>query len=550
MMVKIATRITAVFGAVGVSALVGKNMQSLNSDSQVELLKISGNRPNVGSPVNAANNPNHTKLPNADILDSSGKKMLSRLDVYHHARPEDCWVSYKDGVYNITSFITMHPGGSKILLAAGQAIDPFWHVFSIHNSTETLELLETYRIGTLLPINLDKTAALVPPPKGLEKLFANEPERDLSLIVKSARPCNAQASLKSLETKITPNRKFFVRNHLPVPLVTPAEFRLEISGPGIPDDFSVSLDELKALPSESIEVTLQCAGNRRAEMHAVRPVKGLLWSSGAISNAVWTGVRLSHVLRLAGYTIIPEQSGTISNVTQSSRNDDIKHVHFGGLDGYGASIPVEKALDPRADVLLVYEMNGEPLPRDHGFPLRALVPGVVAARSVKWVNKIELSPDESLAHWQQHDYKGFSPSKTLETSIYSESQSIQELPVQSAFISEKAHIENGKIAFTGYAISGGGRAINRVDVSTDGGKSWQDAVLDRQPDQVKYNRNWAWTKWSLTVPDNGQKEIDMVCKAVDASYNSQPDSFEGIYNARGVLVNAWQRLKLAVERNQ
>ena len=105
--------------------------------------------------------------------------------------------------------------------------------------------------------------------------------------------------------------------------------------------------------------------------------------------------------------------------------------------GYGASIPVKKATDPNGDVLLAYEMNGETLPLDHGFPVRVVVPGHVAARSVKWLDRIVLSDDESYSHWQRQDYKGFSPSATLETSDYSSAQSIQELPVQSVILSPK-----------------------------------------------------------------------------------------------------------------
>jgi sulfite oxidase len=123
----------------------------------------------------------------------------------------------------------------------------------------------------------------------------------------------------------------------------------------------------------------------------------------------------------------------------------VQHIHFHGLEGilfllilgYGASIPIQKANDPNGDVLLAYEMNGVPIPIDHGFPVRVIVPGHVAARSVKWLEKIVLSDEESYSHWQRQDYKGFSPSATLETSNYSLAESIQELPVQSAILSPK-----------------------------------------------------------------------------------------------------------------
>ena len=134
---------------------------------------------------------------------------------------------------NYLTLYKIHPGGDKILLAAGKAIDPFWAIFSIHSTKETRELLEDYRIGELMPIEQDDTATTSSQNTGLELLFANEPTRDPSLIVHSTRPCNAEASMESLKTYITPNEKFYVRNHLPVPKIDERTFKLEIEGYGV-----------------------------------------------------------------------------------------------------------------------------------------------------------------------------------------------------------------------------------------------------------------------------------------------------------------------------
>lgn len=183
-------------------------------------------------------------------------------------------------------------------------------------------------------------------------------------------------------------------------------------------------------------------------MHDVKPVRGLQWGSGAISTANWTGVRLSDVLQYCGYKV-----GDLS--LENSFPGNVEHVQFNGAEGYGASIPADKAFDPRGDVILAYEMNGEPIPADHGFPLRVIIPGVVAARSVKWLSKIILDSDESPSHWQQRDYKGFSPSADLASSDYSKSHSIQELPVQSAFVLKGDLKEkDGFVTVQGYAIAG------------------------------------------------------------------------------------------------
>lgn len=138
----------------------------------------------------------------------------------------------------------------------------------------------------------------------------------------------------------------------------------------------------------------------------VKKVKGLEWGPCAIGNATWSGARLIDVLHHLG---------------MDTDDPRIEHVVFDGLDldptgnPYGASVPAHKALNPKADVILAYEMNGEPLPRDHGFPIRAIVPGVVGARNVKWLGSIRLSAEESSSFWQQNDYKGGTGSSMVQS---------------------------------------------------------------------------------------------------------------------------------------
>lgn len=222
---------------------------------------------------------------------------------------------------------------------------------------------------------------------------------------------------------------------------------------------------------------------------------------------------------------------------------------------YAASIPLAKAMDPRGDVILAYEMNGRPINRDHGYPIRVVVPGVVGARNVKWLHRIIISDVESDSHWQQNDYKGFNPSVDWDTVDFSKSPAIQNMPVTSAIcypeINKKIKLDkNGFITAKGYAWSGGGNKIVRVDITTDGGQTWHDAELIEQNDeQNAIGRNWGWTLWTakIRVPDN-LNEIEIWSKAVDSNYNVQPETFKNVWNLRGVLSNAYHRVKFQIDK--
>lgn len=219
---------------------------------------------------------------------------------------------------------------------------------------------------------------------------------------------------------------------------------------------------------------------------------------------------------------------------------------------YGASIPISKAMDSRADIILAYEMNEQPIPRDHGFPIRVIVPGVVGARNVKWLAKIIVSKKESQSQWQQNDYKVFSPNTDWDNVDFSKAPAIQEMPVISAICkpeqSEIIKVINGKINVKGYAWSGGGRKIIRVDVTNDQGETWYTANLDAEDNNAKVGRYWSWTLWSIDLPVKKElKEMEIWTKAVDASYNVQPENIKNIWNLRGFLCNAYHKIKVKLE---
>ncbi|DAZ96578.1 TPA: hypothetical protein N0F65_011802 [Lagenidium giganteum] len=494
---------------------------------------------------------------------------LSDVQEHTSSKKGGIWVVYKHGVYDVTKFVATHPGGTKILLAAGKSIEPFWQLFAAHNHAHVHRILEGLRIGNLREEDVIALEKLRKERYG-DGPYSQDPVRHPALKINSSQPFNAEPPPELLmESFITPNELFFVRNHLPVPNVNIEDYKLKITGLGIGEgkEVTFTLDELKTkFKHRTIATTIQCAGNRRAEMSGIKQVNGLSWDTTALSTANWTGVALSDVLESLG--VKEEDCRPVHEcaVSENIENCDdcnsvIQHVQFEGLDvdaegkSYGASIPFSTALDPRKDVLLAFEMNGEPIPRDHGYPLRVIVPGTVGARNVKFLHRIVLSHEESPSFWQQKDYRGFPPNVDYQTEDYWKfaGASIQELPVQSA-ITEPKHgmtiavedlSDSSFVTIKGYAWSCGGRNILRVDVSIDGGMSWFPAELHKSGARQKYNRAWAWTPWVLDVEvPAGVKELEILCKAVDSSYNVQPDSIAPIWNMRGVLNNAWHRVRV------
>lgn len=270
---------------------------------------------------------------------------------------------------------------------------------------------------------------------------------------------------------------------------------------------------------------------------------GLSWDAGAVGNAKWTGASLRDILLAMGV-----------------KPNEKLHVIFEGADldptssPYGASIPLTKALDERGDVILAYEMNGKPLNRDHGYPLRVIVPGTVGARNVKWLTRIEVSDSESSSHWQQNDYKGFSPSTDWDSVDFTKSPAIQSMPVTSAICKPAAGekikaSQDGFIDVCGYAWSGGGRRIVRVDLTIDKGKNWHVADLEQEDEPD--GRHYGWSLWKIRIPVHAEvagNEVEIWAKAVDSAYNVQPESFENIWNLRGVLSNAYHRIKVTVHK--
>ncbi|XP_057292466.1 sulfite oxidase-like [Hydractinia symbiolongicarpus] len=470
------------------------------------------------------------------------QKLFSRQEVAKkNSKETGVWVIFGHDVYDITEFVANHPGGANyIMLAAGKNVEPYWEMYAFHKNGEVLDILKEYHIGELRKEDwvVEESSKAGP--------FANDPKRHPALIANSTEPFNAETPpILAVDKLITPNDLFFVRNHLPVPNLRSKDHKLIVKGLGIKKTIVLTVDELKSKYKKvTLEAALQCAGNRRSEMNPIKKVKGLSWSHNAISNAVWGGVLLKDVLIRAG--VEPEDK-------------NLKHIHFEGADTdptgapYGASIPANRVFNKNTPILIAYEMNGEPLPRDHGFPLRILAPGIVGARNVKWLQKIVVSDKEYPGHWQQNDYKPFSPNIDWDNVDFSKSRAIQELPVTSAICSPpEGSVVNEcdeEVTVKGYAYSGGGNAIVRVDVTTDGGKTWHTAKINQTDQDIYDTFSWALWECILPIPPNHNGKMEILCRAVDSSCNTQPETVAPIWNLRGVLNNAWHKMTLKVEND-
>jgi sulfite oxidase len=265
--------------------------------------------------------------------------------------------------------------------------------------------------------------------------------------------------------------------------------------------------------------TLVCAGNRRAELMTVRPIPGQVpWGPATISTAEWTGASLADVLATAG------------------PGPGVAHVAFTAQDvspivdppqPYGSSIPAPKACS--GEVLLAWAMNGRPLPRVHGGPVRVVVPGYIGARSVKWVRRITAQAQPSDSYFQAEDYR-LLPADTEPAP--GRGISLGRLNLTSAILSpdDGAGLPAGPTDVTGYALAGESRTVARVDVSLDGG----------HPPSP-----WAWQLWHTTLElPSGPAEI--TARAWDDTGATQPELPASVWNPAGYNNNSWSRIRVDV----
>jgi sulfite oxidase len=347
------------------------------------------------------------------------------------------------------------------------------------------------------------------------------------MVVHEKEPFNAEPPPGALAGRpLTPIEAFYSRNHGPFPDLDPATWRLRVDGL-VDRELVLSLADLQAGFRPRTEVvTLVCAGNRRRELMAVRSIPGQVpWGPTTISTAEWTGVSLADVLAAAG----PRPGAA--------------HVAFIAPDvapsveqPYGSSIPLPKACS--GDVLLAWEMNGEPLPRIHGGPVRVVVPGYIGARSVKWVQRMTVQTQPSDNYFQAEDYRLLPPDGTPAPG---RGISLGPVTMTSAILSPEdgARLPAGPTSVTGYALAGEGRSIARVDISLDGGQTWTQAAVDDPPSP------WAWQHWRATL-DLPAGPAEITARAWDDAGATQPEFPASVWNPAGYDNTSWPRVRVGV----
>ncbi len=341
-------------------------------------------------------------------------------------------------------------------------------------------------------------------------------------IVHSTEPFNVEPSLERLRARfVTDASDFYVRCHSPIPQLA-GDLRLRIGG-RVAHPLGLSLDELRTrFERRSVAAAMQCAGNRRADLDAVRPVSGDKWGGGAIGQAEWTGVGLADVLRAAGVD-----------------EGEPLHVAFEAADdGFAVSIPLAKALAP--EVLLAWEMNGAPLRPEHGAPLRALVPGYAGIRSAKWLRAVEVRDAPPDSKEQAEDYKLFPAEICDADADPARGLTINDMPLNAAICdpARNAELPAGPTRIRGWAIASG-RPVARVDVSADSGRRWVQATLQPGPSI------WSWTFWEAQL-DLQPGDHELAARAWDSAGQTQPSLIEDVWNYKGYLCNAWHRVPVRV----
>jgi DMSO/TMAO reductase YedYZ molybdopterin-dependent catalytic subunit len=336
---------------------------------------------------------------------------------------------------------------------------------------------------------------------------------EAGLVVHRANPLNCETSIPALIGGVVPNTRFYVRNHFQIPALDVASWRLSVGG-AVERPLDFSLRDLQNMRSEADVVTLECAGNGRSMLDPA--VDGEPWGLGAASTAEWTGVPLTEVLDRAG-------------IRADALEVVFRGADRGRVDERDQPIHFERSLsvaDARAaGALLAYAMNGDPLPLEHGYPLRLVVPGWYAVTSVKWLTEIEAVTEPFDGYYQ---YDRYQYEWERDGDVVREPVTLQRVRALITEPSDGGRVDAGELTIRGVAWSGAA-AIARVEVRVGEGP-WRDAHLVGARDRS----SWQW--WELIAPVDDVGATTVRARATDLAGRVQPDIPE--WNRRGYGSNA------------
>ena len=346
-----------------------------------------------------------------------------------------------------------------------------------------------------------------------------------SMIVHNDRPEDLESPIEYLNSWLTPTDSFFVRQHLPHPTLEEANFRLLLTG-RVSKEASLTLADLRKLPQYTVPAVLECTGNARSFFSPRVP--GVPWGRGAIGNAEWTGPRLADVLKLAG------ADTNTAFVTANGADNGVANT-----PDFIRSLAMKKALHPAT--LLALQMNGEPLPPLHGFPLRLIVPGWDGTSWVKWVNSLSVDEKPNNGFFMNPAYRfPKHPGPPGAPVNPADLEVIEAMPVKSYIT---GHTEGETIPLTATTLRGvawaGEERIAKVEVSTDSGLTWNITQLSGK------DLPFTWRLWSAVWRPAEPGYYTVLSRATDTQGRTQP--LVPTWNPSGYLFNAVDRIGIVVE---
>jgi DMSO/TMAO reductase YedYZ molybdopterin-dependent catalytic subunit len=327
------------------------------------------------------------------------------------------------------------------------------------------------------------------------------------LTIRSTHPLNGETPIAALlDDVVTSNADFFVRNHFDMPLLDPGTWRLRVDGL-VDRPLALTLRDLSTMCSQTLAVTLECAGNGRAGTG--HPIVGVPWALGAVGTAEWTGVPLVAVLHSAGI-----QAAAREVVFRGADSGAV--LGRPGTTRYERSLTLDDATAPH--VLLAYAMNGEPLPVPHGYPVRLIVPGWYGMAAVKWLTEVVVTDQAFAGHYQtgSYHYEWARDGKLVREPV--SRQRVRSL-ITEPLAGEQ--ITAGQLAVRGVAWSGAA-PIARVEVSV-GDKPWENAQL---LGGRRARRRYCWQRWELITRVN-RGETTIKARATDLAGHTQPEKPDG-----------------------